>query len=176
MIKWFRLLLLNRIYKKTINAVAETHGNRSLNTLNSISVILDPLLGIDKNHFIKMGAVLNLKKNKIRVLTYYQSPKYLPDSKLDNCYTIKDISNFGVLNGLLSDFCVEKSDVLINFYDKDDINLKFISAKTNKKLSIGFKSVDHSLNDLIIEVDPQNIEVFVSECIKYLTILFTSKK
>ena len=61
-------------------------------------------------------------------------------------------------------------------YDKDDINLKYLSAKSNKKLSVGFKSIDHRLNDLIIEVDAQNIEIFISECIKYLEIFFTNKK
>ena len=65
---------------------------------------------------------------------------------------------------------------MINFYEQDDINLKYVSAKTNRKISIGFNSVDHSLNDLIIEVDAQNIEVFLNECIKYLNVLFIPKK
>jgi hypothetical protein len=82
----------------------------------------------------------------------------------------------GVLNGVVSDFCSQGYDVLINFYDQDDVDLKYISAKTHKKLSVGFKSVDHALNDLIFDVDAQNIEVFVSECIKYLEIFFNSRK
>ena len=41
----------------------------------------------------------------------------------------------GVLNGELPDFCSRSSDVLINFYDQDDINLKYLSAKINKKLT-----------------------------------------
>ena len=65
---------------------------------------------------------------------------------------------------------------LINFYDQDDINMKYVSAKTKKKISIGFKSVDNALNDLIIDVDAQNIDIFVNECIKYLKIFFKNKK
>ena len=59
---------------------------------------------------------------------------------------------------------------------KDDINLKYLSAKSIKNISIGFNSVDHALNDLIIEVDAQNIDIFITECIKYLEIFFTNKK
>ena len=81
-----------------------------------------------------------------------------------------------MLNGVLLDFCNENSDVLINFFSRDDINLKYLSAKSNKNLSVGFKSVDHELNDLIIEVDAQNIDIFITECIKYLEIFFTNKK
>jgi hypothetical protein len=110
------------------------------------------------------------------VLTFFQSPKQINESNYSSSYTPKNISNLGVLNGVVSDFCNQGYDVLINFYDQDDVNLKYLSAKADKKLSIGFKSVDHALNDLIIEVDAQNIEVFSSECIKYLEIFFNSRK
>jgi hypothetical protein len=36
--------------------------------------------------------------------------------------------------------------------------------------------VDHTLNDLIIDVDPKEIDVFISECLKYLKIFFNVKK
>ena len=109
-------------------------------------------------------------------MTFFQSPKQISEANYASSCTPKNISGWGVLNGVLVDFCNENSDVLINFYDKDDINLKYLSAKSNRKLSVGFRSVDHALNDLIIEVDAQNIDVFISECIKYLEIFFTNKK
>lgn len=174
MLKWFKRVLLYRVYKNTVGGVTVIDKHNDIRVLKSISVILDYRLGIDKDQFKKIGEVFNLKKNNIRVLTYHTIPN--ENFSANNCYTDKDISNWGALNGVLSDFCNTKSDVLINFYEKDDINLKYISAKTNRNLSIGFKSVDHSLNDLIIEVDAQNIELFASECIKYLKIFFATKK
>ena len=174
MLKWFKRVILYRVYKNTVGGVTVIDKHNDIRVLKSISVILDYRLGIDKDQFKKIGEVFNLKKNNIRVLTYHTIPN--ENFSVNNCYTDKDISNWGALNGVLSDFCNTKSDVLINFYEKDDINLKYISAKTDRHLSIGFKSVDHSLNDLIIEVDAQNIELFASECIKYLKIFFATKK
>jgi len=98
------------------------------------------------------------------------------ESNFATSFTPENISNFGVLNGVLSEFSSRRSDVLINFYDKDDIFLKYLSAKTNKRFSIGFNTVDNELNDLIIEVDSQDIDVFVNECVKYLKIFFTNNK
>jgi len=176
MIKWFKRFLLYRIYKNTIEGVTKIDKKNNLGVLKNISVILDHRLGIDKDHFNKIGKVFNLKKNNIKMMIYNVTPNVDSYLTANNSYTDKDISNWGTLNEVLNDFCNIKSDVLINFYDEDDIVLKYISAKTNSNFSVGFNSVDHSLNDLIIEVDAKNIELFTSVCIKYLKIFFTTKK
>ena len=176
MINWLRRALLSRIYRKTIKQNSVVHKRESSKKLNIISVILDHRLGIDKEHFNRIGSHFDIPRKNVRVLTFFQSPKQISEANYASSCTPKNISGWGVLNGVLVDFCNENSDVLINFYDKDDINLKYLSAKSNRKLSVGFRSVDHALNDLIIEVDAQNIDVFISECIKYLEIFFTNKK
>lgn len=176
MLRWFKWILLNRIYKNAKKVGFESEKTKNPKVLRNISVLLDHRLGIDKKHFIQMGKVFNLSNNNIKILTYYPTFKLAETSKSKNYYTPNDISNLGVLNERLSDFCNFKSDVLINFFVQNDINLKYISAKSNKKLSVGFNTVDHSLNDLIIEVDEKNIDVFTNECIKYIKIFFTTKK
>ena len=176
MLKWFRRVLLNRVYKNTINGFSKPDKSRSSKKLKNISVILDHRLGIAPSYFKEIGEHLNIPKNNISVLTFFKHRKDINEENSMSSYCREDISNLGVLNDTLSDFCSRKSDVLINFYTKDDINLKYISAKKDKNLSVGFKSVDLALNDLILEVDAQNIEVFISECIKYLKIFFTTKK
>tara|TARA_B100001057_G_scaffold494291_1_gene590520 strand:- start:125 stop:655 length:531 start_codon:yes stop_codon:yes gene_type:complete len=176
MINWLRRVFLSSIYRKTIKQNSAVHKKESSKKLNIISVILDHRLGINKEHFKKIGSHFNIPRKNVRVLTFFQSQKQINELNNGSSFTSKNISNLGVLNGVLVEFCKEKTDVLINFYDRDDINLKYLSAKSNKKLSIGFKSVDHALNDLILEVDAKNIDVFVSECIKYLEIFFNNKK
>jgi len=176
MINWLRLALLSRIYRKIIKQNSLVDLKRSSKKLNKISVILDHRLGIDKEHFKRIGKHFNIPRKNLRVLTFFQSPNQINEANHENSCSAKNISSFGLLNGVLLDFCNENSDVLINFYNKDDINLKYLSAKSNKNLSVGFKSVDHALNDLIIEVDAQNIDTFISECIKYLEIFFKNKK
>jgi hypothetical protein len=176
MLKWFRKALLHRVYKNTIHGFSKPDRSRNSKILKNISVILDHRLGIAPSYFLEIAEHLNVPKKNISVLTFFPHQSEITEEQYQSSYCPKSISNWGVLNDTLSDFCKRKSDVLINFYEKDDINLKYISAKKNRKLSIGFTSVDHELNDLILEVDAQNIEVFISECIKYLKIFFTTKK
>tara|TARA_B100001250_G_scaffold319438_1_gene282208 strand:+ start:487 stop:1017 length:531 start_codon:yes stop_codon:yes gene_type:complete len=176
MLNWLRRSLLNRIYRRTIIHYSLPNKRRRSKGLKNISVILDHRLGIDKEHFKKIGKCFNIPRRNVRVLTFFQSQKQIDESNSASSFSPKNISSFGVLNDVLSDFCSRNSDVLINFYDKDDIFLKYLSAKTNKRFSIGFNCVDNELNDLIIEVDSQDIDVFVDECIKYLKIFFLKNK
>jgi hypothetical protein len=176
MLNWLRLAFLYRTYNRTIKQNLTSDKKRVSKKFQTLAVILDYRLGVDKKHFKEIGSYFKIPKKNIKIMTFFQSPKQINDLNYNSSFSSKNISSIGVLNGVVSDFCSQGCDVLINFYDQDDVDLKYISAKTHKKLSIGFKSVDHALNDLIIEVDAQNIEVFVSECIKYLEIFFNRRK
>lgn len=176
MYNWLRGKLLNRIYRRTIKLNSVDQIREGSKGLKSIFVILDHRLDVDKEHFKKIGSYFNIPRKDVRVLTYFQSADQIDESNYSSSCTSKNISTLGVLNGVLIDFCNKDSDVLINFFDQDDINLKYLSSKINNRLSVGFKSVDHALNDLIIEVDAQNTDVFVDETIKYLEIFFRNKK
>jgi hypothetical protein len=176
MLNWLRRAVLYRIYRRTIKQNSATDNKGVSKKLRTIAVILDHRLGVDKEHFKEIGSYFKIPRRNVKVLTFFQSTKQINESNYSSSCTPKNISSLGVLNGVVSDFCNQGYDVLINFYDQDDVDLKYLSAKADKKLSIGFKSVDHALNDLIIEVDAQNIEVFSSECIKYLEIFFNSRK
>ena len=79
----------------------------------------------------------------------------------------------GIVNGVLKKFCAKKADVLINYYNRNDINLKYISSKCNKNISIGFNNIDHELNDLILDIDPKSIDLFMDECVKYLKTIYS---
>ena len=172
MVFWFRNLLLKRVY---LNSVKKPPAKKRMKygaKIKSISVILDNQLGIEKECFKKMAELFDLSDKNIRVLTYYRSPNKTGKETFNSSYSYKDITNFGKINSVLNDFCTKKSDILINYYDRNDINLKYISAKCIKNLSIGFAGVDHELNDLIIDVDAKNIGLFTDECFKYLKTIF----
>ena len=172
MIIWFRNIILNRVYLNSIKKSLLRNRKKYGTKIKSISVILDNQLGIDKEFFKNMAELFDLSNRNIRVLTYYKSPKNIGEEPLNSSYTYKDITNLGKINGVLNDFCAKKSDILINYYDKNDINLKYISSKCVKNLSVGFANVDHQLNDLIIDIDPKNIGLFKDECIKYLKTIY----
>ncbi|MFL2577707.1 MAG: DUF6913 domain-containing protein [Flavobacteriaceae bacterium] len=173
---WLKQLLLNGLYKKTIKSNALSKKRSDLKVLRTVSIILDHRMSVEISHFNKMGKALNIPKSNIRVLTYCQSDSMLETTNTALKYTGKDITKWGVMNDFLNEFCTRKTDVLINYFDKNDINLNYVSAKTDHQISVGLKTVDHTLNDLIIDVDPKEIDVFISECLKYLKIFFNVKK
>ena len=172
MINWFRNIILNRVYLNSIKKSWPKNKRKYGTEIKSISVILDHELGVDKEYFKNMAELFDLSNKNIRVLTYYQSSKKIGEERLNSSYTFKDITNLGKINGVLNDFCAKKSDILINYYNKNDINLKYISARCVKNLSVGFSQVDHQLNDLIIDIDAKNIGLFKDECVKYLKAIY----
>ena len=172
MINWFRNILLNRVYLSSVSKSSAKKNMKYGSKIKSISVILDHQLGIEKQYFKKMAKLFDLSERNMRIITYYQSPKKIADETMSGSYSFKDISNLGKINGVLNDFCAKKTDILINYYDTNDINLKYISAKCIKNFSIGFANVDHELNDLIIDIDAKNIGLFKDECVKYLKTIY----
>ena len=112
---WLRRALLSRVYRKIIKQNSLADSKRSPKKLKKISVILDHRLGIDKEHFKKIGNHFNISRKNLRVLTFFQSQDQINEANQDNSCSAKNISSFGLLNGVLLDFCNENSDVLINF-------------------------------------------------------------
>ena len=77
MVNWLRRTLLSRVYRKTIKQNSVVHKKESSKKLNIISVILDHRLGIDKEHFKKIGTHFNIPRKNVRVLTFFQSPNQI---------------------------------------------------------------------------------------------------
>ena len=61
---------------------------------------------------------------------------------------------------------------MINYFDQNDIHLKMVSLRCDKQISVGFNSVEHELNDLIVDVPTQQKNVFANEVKKYLKIIY----
>ena len=71
---WLRRALLSRVYRKIIKQNSLADFKRSPKKLKKISVILDHRLGIDKEHFKKIGNHFNIPRKNLRVLTFF-NPK-----------------------------------------------------------------------------------------------------
>jgi hypothetical protein len=138
MFNWFRKVLLNRIYLNTVKNDFVPDKIRGSKDLKNISIIIDHRLGVDKERLIQIGAYFNIPRKNVKVLTFFQSQKQIDEFNEGSSCSPKNISNFGTLKGVLINFCSLGSDVLINFYDQDDINLKYLSAKTKKKIKCRF--------------------------------------
>ena len=51
-----------------------------------------------------MAESFNLSKKNVRVLTYYQSQNQISEKAVNNSFTFKDITNFGIISKKLTNF------------------------------------------------------------------------
>lgn len=79
-------------------------------------------------------------------------------------------------NGTISNteaniFFQKKFDLLINYYDSEELILMLATHHSKANFKIGFASVNKQLNDLMIHTEVKNHKLFINEVIKYLKIL-----
>jgi hypothetical protein len=67
--------------------------------------------------------------------------------------------------------CEKEVDLQINYFNRKDLYMEWVSTHARKKLSVGFSNVDQRLNDIIFDFSPTDKVAFKEELVKYLTIL-----
>ncbi|MBB4802934.1 hypothetical protein HNP37_003009 [Flavobacterium nitrogenifigens] len=68
----------------------------------------------------------------------------------------------------LNEFTKLEFDLLLSYYDVENVFLMMITKKSRAKFKVGFSSVDSRLNRLMINTELQNYKLFVSELFRYL--------
>ncbi len=172
MSNWLKKIFLGYIYKNELDKLLASKQQMSFKKINNISIILDGRFDIKEAYFYRLAKYFKVPKKNVKILTFFQVNKKLESTILNKSYAQKDISSFGSFNEVLEVFCATKCDVLINYFDQNDIHLKIVSLRCDKQISVGFNSIEHELNDLIIDVSTKNKNVFANEVKKYLKIIY----
>ncbi|WP_299782555.1 hypothetical protein [uncultured Formosa sp.] len=157
--KYFNKMLVNRKVSNTSK------------TIESLGVILniDEVSNIEAIKSI--SKLLNIRPNSFKIITYSEADQGIEASEFP-CYSPKDIGWSGKIKNVeLEMFLNTKFDALISYYFTDNLDLKVLTAAANVDFKIGVLQEEQRLNDLIINVNPEAIEVFKKELLKYLSIL-----
>ncbi|WP_439130966.1 DUF6913 domain-containing protein [Polaribacter sp.] len=101
---------------------------------------------------------------------------YRPYSKMDvpsyKFFTEKDFNWKGeVKNKYFKSFIEEPHDLLIGYFNKNNLYLENAVLRSQAKFKVGFANVNQSLYDIEIAEVPTKIDSFLSELKKYLIIL-----
>lgn len=81
----------------------------------------------------------------------------------------KDINWKGeITEAFLNEFVNSEFDLLLSYYDIENLNLMIITSKSKAKFKIGFSAVDNNLNRWMINTELENYKLFVSELFRYL--------
>jgi hypothetical protein len=164
-VKFFK----DRSNKKFINKVLENRSSSvNNNKIQTVGIILNIGEFKDYDKLRDIFQNYGIKENKIKFIAYVSEN----DMKLnhwDSYFESKDFGWHGSINNLdLKDFIEMKFDALISYYKKDNLELNYATACSNANFKIGLSNKNQNLNDIIIDINPNFIDIFGKELKKYL--------
>tara|TARA_Y100000996_G_scaffold410372_1_gene392626 strand:+ start:1848 stop:2375 length:528 start_codon:yes stop_codon:yes gene_type:complete len=162
---FFKKRILKFIYKKELKNRSKKNIKILKANFPSILVIVDAQLNLNKNDLGFLAEIFTISDEKINFL-WYDSP-LVYDFFNHESIDIDDIDFYGRVSNKFDLFFKERYDVLINFYNRESIILKFLSLKAKHNFSIGFSPIDIELNDLVFDFNPNNLDILKTELIKY---------
>ena len=139
--------------------------------INSIGCIVDLDHFNKPDLFYEFVEEYNLRPNAVKIIGYKSfydknSPYATP------VFSDKDLGWKGeIQNSYALEFLNRDYDLLINYYNQENVLLQLMTVKTKARVKVGFKEVDPSLNDLILGLPFDDFETFKLELKKYLKIL-----
>jgi hypothetical protein len=143
----------------------------TLTVIKSVGLIIDETQFSKKEDLIKEIVANGITKDNINVIIYkdkIDSNEVFSYPTFNNKH-IDWSGNFS--QNVVTNFCNEKFDLLISYYDVEKPSLMLITNKSAAFFKVGFSTIDSRLNNLIIATTIEKSKIFVSETFKYLKIL-----
>lgn len=167
-LKGFRDKSNQKFIKKLLNNKPPTVV---ANKLQTVGVLLNFNEFNDFEVFRKLFKELELTSPKCRVGAFIEDEKQI--SGTWNTYFIpKNIGWKGKIESVdLETFIKADFDVLISYYNQNQVELNLITVLSKAKFKIGLANVDDRFYDLIINVKTDQFNIFKTELKKYLKIL-----
>ncbi|MFT4697206.1 MAG: hypothetical protein ACI9SJ_000322 [Flavobacteriaceae bacterium] len=164
---------LKRKYLK--RQIDENLKGRDLTLRNSslkrLGFLVDENILLDIETLYDFSKELQIHRKDVKIYSFREVKKKLP-TLVQNQINNKDFTWRGDIdNQNATEFLDIPFDVLIGFYSGKNEFLDVMVSKSKAKFKVGFKGGDERLYDLLMDIDPNNIEGFKLELIKYLTIL-----
>lgn len=139
--------------------------------ITSIGCIVDLDTFDDANLFFEFIEAFNLRPNAVKIIgykSYYDknSPYATP------VFSDKDLGWKGVIeNSYALEFLSRDYDMLVNYYNKENLLLQLLTIQTKARVKVGFGEIDEAYNDLILNAPIADFKTFKKELKKYLTVL-----
>ncbi|MBU2940625.1 hypothetical protein KO494_13845 [Lacinutrix sp. C3R15] len=136
--------------------------------ISSLGILLNMDEYDDFESFRQFAKEINVTPNNLKIIAF-TSNKKKDLHALNFCFNPKDFRwNGKVKNAELQDFLNTPFDALVSYYKEDILSLKVLTAASKAKFKIGVLQTDNRLNDLIIDTNFKQFNLFKNELIKYL--------
>ena len=139
--------------------------------ISSIGCIVD-LDNFEKpDLFFEFVEEYKLRPNAVKIVGYKgyydkNSPYSTP------VFSDKDLGWKGKIeNSYALEFLSRDYDLLVNYYNKENLLTQLMTVRTKARIKVGFKEMDQNLNDLILGLPLKDFKTFKLELKKYLRVL-----
>ena len=113
---------------------------------------------------------IGINENRVKFITFIDDEKSRPNG-WDAYFYPENFGWKGKIEGAdLVDFVNEPFDALISYYQSDDLELNMVTTMSKANFKIGISNKDERLYDFIINIAPNQINIFKNELIKYLKV------
>ncbi|QYJ68058.1 DUF6913 domain-containing protein [Flavobacterium litorale] len=157
--------------KKTIKkSLAKYQPIAMPDTVVTVGVLTDEQHYGNTSTIVKAIVKQGIAEKNIEVLSYRENIS--SKEVVKDCYSLADINANGRFKTeAVNAFVYRRFDMLISYYDTEDLPLVLATLKSKAKFKVGFSAVDTRLNDFTINTPTKKYELFVSELFKYIKIL-----
>ncbi len=151
--------------KNPIQVIDRKHG------ITSIGCIVDMDQFGNTDLFYQFQEDFALRPNSVKIIgykNYYDknSPYSTP------VFSDKDLGwNGNIQNSYALEFLSREYDLLVNYYQQDNLLMQLMSIKTKARFRVGFREIDSYFNDLILDIPLKDFKLFKQELKKYLGVL-----
>ena len=136
----------------------------------SVGLLIDSRFDLNDSFIQKLAMNLELSKDRFDITVYNNNN--FKNFKV-NIISIEDVGLFGRLPLSINKFLNRRFDLLFNLHYNNSL-LSLLSFLSKANFRIGLIQSDKRLNDLIINLSPENPK-FIDESVKYLNIIFKKK-
>lgn len=168
--------MLKRIQQHFLRKLIDKNlKNRDISKLNESVKTLGFLVDEDLfNDFEKLHAIsekMGLQRKDVKIFTFMRVRKKLPSLRQNQINNKHFTWKGEIHNQNANEFLGVQFDVLVGYYKGKTGFLDMMMSSSQAKFKVGFSGTDDRLSDLLINVDPLNINQFSQELIKYLRVL-----
>ncbi len=158
--------------QKYINSILESrHVVADSRKIESVGIILNFDEFNNYDAFLSLFKEIKILENKVKFIAFITDEKLTPNS-WDAFFNPKNFGWKGKIENVeLEEFVNTEFDALISYYKEDSLELNLVTALSKANFKIGISGKDDRLHDFIINVKPDEIELFKMELIKYLKVL-----
>ena len=164
--------LKQKSFKKQTERNLKKRDFSTRNTsLKTLGFLVDEEKFQDFEKLYAFSEALGIQRKDVKIFCFVEYQRKAPSLR-QNQINNKDFSWEGeITNQNAKEFLEFPFDVLIGFYKDKNEFLDLMASSSNAKFKVGVAGVDDRLYDLLLSLDPYNVENFKNELKKYLRVL-----